>query len=185
MPAHISYWPNHMWMHEAEYGVCHIGVDAFVACVLGSIDEVKLISPRTLTQPTAVLSVHGHEFRFVFPERIEITGSNVHLLTHPEEIVKDPYGGGWLYEGRVRQADSRTPVERGAIDDMENRDWMRHEVDRLDRFVRDTVHASKGSSVELATDGGLPVSGLVRHLGRDEGLELIREFFTLSPQEAK
>ena len=115
VPEHLCYWPNHMWIHEGEYGLCHVGVDAFVSCVLGSIDRVQLISPRTITHPTALLTVNGHDLKFVFPEKLELTGSNVHLLTHPEEILEDPYGNGWLYEGRRVQAEEHSSAYGGVL----------------------------------------------------------------------
>lgn len=179
-PERFCYSPNHMWIDVAPDGSCHIGVDAFVSRVLGHVDRVRFLTGRGLQWPVASLEVRQTDLRLVFPRRIQVTASNVHLRSDPSALVDDPYGAGWLYSGFAGPHDfDESAGEPDLIRGAQVPTWMRSEADRLDRFVHDRLAAGPHHGGPSAADGGTVVPGVALHMDHEDLLYLFDAFFSL------
>lgn len=181
VPRWLWFAPSHTWLAVAPDGVCHLGVDAFLARTLGGIDRVQFVTTKGFERPAAVLSVRDVDLTVSFPNPIQITGVNGALRADPARLARDPYGLGWLFTGVVRD---RAGVPNGtprATDGLLRGDaataWMRRETLRLRALAE--AASERISGARLAADGGLPAPGLVRTLPHEEALRL--SHFLLSP----
>ena len=187
VPRWLWFAPSHTWLSVASDGVCHLGVDAFLARTLGGIDRVQFVTTKGLERPAAVLTVREVSLTVSFPNPVFITGVNGALRADPARLARDPYGLGWLFEGIVRD---RAAVPNGApkvTDGLLRGDaataWMRRETLRLRALAEDA--AERISGVRLAADGGLPAPGLVRSLPHEEALRLSHLLLSTAPDEER
>ena len=180
VPHGLAFAHNHMWLDVGPDGSCHVGVDAFLVRVLGTIDEVILLSACGVASPSVALTVAGATLMLVFPKPLQITLVNRPLQRHPGDLIADPYGLGWLYEGGTIETLLPTTsgahvagLRRGA--DAER--WMAAEVARLSRHVRALDERRNGHLGPVAADGGEVAPGFASHLDRAELLEIFSLFF--------
>ena len=87
IPSNLFFSPNHMWMEIGNDGVCHVGIDAFLAKVLGTVDQITFGTTKGFHHPTISLTVRGVDLQFVFPIQMNITRANTYLRTNPDKIV--------------------------------------------------------------------------------------------------
>ena len=174
VPRWLWFAPSHTWLAVASDGVCHVGVDAFLARTLGGIDRVQFVTTKGVERPAAVLTVRDVDLTVTFPKPVLITGVNGALRADPSRLARDPYGLGWLFEGIVRDR-SASPngasrVHDGLLRGDAATAWMRREGLRLRSLAEEASERISGA--RLAADGGLPAPGLVRQLPHDEALRL-------------
>jgi glycine cleavage system H lipoate-binding protein len=180
LPHELAYAPNHMWINVSEDGSCHVGVDAFLVKVIGKVDRVSFVAARTTCCPTAVLRVCGVDLTLVFPEQVELSRANVHLRSHPERVVEDPYGRGWLFEGRANvDARSGNGTPAALYRGQDACAWMKAETDRLSRFVHETYAVAGPDGRPLLNDGGSFCAPVVPHLAPEDRMLLFNTFFSL------
>lgn len=178
LPIHLSYAPNHMWLDVSPDGYRHVGIDGFLASVLGSVEKVSFATARGNDRAIAVLTVNGVDMQLVFPNPLYRIAANSYLRTAPEKLTDDPYGAGYLFEALEPPASEwRDPVRDGLIDGPRAADWMRAESDRLTAFVHEQVARPDEDGARLPADGGRPGRGLAAHLDRDDLIVLYNEFF--------
>lgn len=180
IPPGVALAPNHMWLDVGSDGSCHVGVDAFLARVLGAVDEVTFLSACGPGSPSVVLTVAGTTLPLVFPQPLDITGVNGALRRHPDGLTSDPYGRGWLYEGRTLRLPGRTGVDArtvGLLRAPDTETWMASEVERLSRLVHTILSRRGGHLGPISADGGGVSEGLAQHLTRAELLEVFSVFF--------
>lgn len=177
LPDHLAYAPNHTWIDVAEDGSCHLGVDAFLASVIGEVERVSFVLGSGGAPPTAVLRVCGVDLTLVFPASVTVSRPNVHLRSHPDRVVSDPYGRGWLFEGRAGAA--ATDGASGALyRGREAAAWMRSETDRMARFVHETYAVRGPDGRQLLNDGGSFCTPVVPHLAAEDRMLLFNAFFS-------
>ena len=183
VPQHLAYAPNHMWLDVAEDGVCHVGIDGFLARVLGSVDSVTFVANRKNGCPVAVLNVHGVDLQMVFPNALQRASANLYLRTTPEKIAEDPYGAGWLFEAYVPPlAVNGEALRAGLIPGDRAVTWMRSEAERLNEFVHECASRPGPDGVSYVADGGRVGPGIASHLEREDLITLFNEFF--APQSS-
>jgi glycine cleavage system H lipoate-binding protein len=177
VPSWLHYADNHMWLEVAEEGVCHIGIDAFLARTLGSVDRITYLTSRGVAHPAVVLSAGASDFHLVFPNRMLITTPNVYLRANPARLTSDPYRSGWLFE--CRPAPDGAAPENGlrAGGEVATR-WMQSEFDRICAHVHAQAVASSGGDNTLVADGGSFAEGLVHCLDRSQAAQLFHAFFS-------
>lgn len=187
VPNWLWYAPSHTWLAVASDGVCHIGVDAFLARTLGGIDRVQFVTTKGLERPAAVLTVRDVDLTVSFPNPVLITGVNGALRADPARLARDPYGLGWLFEGIVRDRatlGAGTPkITDGLLRGDSATAWMRREVLRLRGLAE--AASERISGVRLAADGGLPAPGLIRTLPHDEALRLSHLLLSTATDEER
>ena len=98
-PAHLLYTPNHFWLDAEESGLCHIGIDGFLADVAGSVDGITFVTVHGTHCPALALTIHGVEWPMSFPNPLMIQKVNSRVRSDPARLTADPYGAGWLFEG--------------------------------------------------------------------------------------
>jgi glycine cleavage system H lipoate-binding protein len=164
-PANLFYAPNHFWLDVDESGLCHIGIDDFLADVAGHVEGIAFATLEGTHCPGLTIVIHGVEWPTFFPNAMMIQKINHRVRTDPSRLTGDPYGVGWLFEGRELAGVTRTGLLSGA----EAAAWQKGERARLAREIHE-MHAP-------ACDGGLPVGGVARLLSRPDLICLCQDFF--------
>jgi glycine cleavage system H lipoate-binding protein len=167
VPAGLRYTRNHFWIDWPEDGPWHIGIDSFLARMIGQVDRILFLAPLGLARPAVALSIGEAELHLVFPEPLHITGRNVYLRSTPARLTSDPYTHGWLYEGTAGQEPRQRVLQR-LLSAEQARSHMEKEAQRLRHWV-ELLHGA-------ACDGGLFHRGLLRELGREDALQLFYEY---------
>jgi len=171
MPGPLAYAPNHMWLDRTGGTTCHVGVDAFFARALGRIDGISYPYHRDGGRPVARFLVGSAALDLTFPNPMHAHEINAHLVVDPTEVLRDPYGRGWLFEGVTVPAD---PLDRGLRRGAEARHWMESECDRLAAFAHDQLTDGR-----VMNDGGRCRGDLAQRLDAGGLLRLHAEFFAL------
>lgn len=166
-PPDLLYSPNHFWLAAEESGLCHIGLDAFLAEVVGKVDGITFVTTHGSQRPVVALTVHGVEWPLTFPNPILIQKVNSHLRADPSRLISDPYGSGWLFSGW--ELPSQTTC--GLISGPPSAAWQSEEFDRLTREVHE--------SLQLSCDGGRPVRGVAQLLSHQQLVCLLQHFFSI------
>ena len=177
----LLYSANHMWAEVSDDGMVHVGVDAFLAGLLGSIDRINFVTSQGVQRPTVVFTVNGTDVQMVFPVKMQITGVNTSLRTYPARLFSDPYTHGWLFEGtglQIEQESTSPDASSRLITGKDAVEWMTGEVRRVAEFVHGITHASTPSGMVLMADGGTAQPGVARLFSRDQLLQLFNEFFS-------
>jgi glycine cleavage system H lipoate-binding protein len=165
-PQNLLHAPNHLWLEVGEAGLCHVGIDAFLAEVAGSIDGVTFITTHGTHRPAIALTVNGVEWPMLFPNPMLIRGVNSRLRRDPKPLTADPYGAGWLFEGW--ELPGRT--QSGLLCGPQAAAWQAEERQRLATHIHET-QAPNG-------DGGHPVPGVARLLPKQDVVRLFQRFFS-------
>jgi glycine cleavage system H lipoate-binding protein len=178
IPGNLYFSPNHMWMEVGNDGVCHIGVDAFLAKVLGTVDQITFVTTKGYHRPAISFTVRGVDLHFVFPHQMNITRANTYLRTNPEKIMADPYTVGWLFETTEEKTKSRNEKIDGLISGCDVYPWMKQEMERMTTLAHQISAQPDMRGAVLMADGGYFQSGFVQRLTREELLKLYNEFFS-------
>jgi glycine cleavage system H lipoate-binding protein len=169
LPGRLSYSANHVWLDVTEDGVCHAGIDAFLARVLGRIDRLSYVWEKGRHCPAAVLTAAGQDFEVVFPNPMLLTGCNLYLRSNPARLAVEPYTAGWLFEG-VPLEETRNNLRTGAA----AREWMEREQRRISEFLQQPAEGSR----PYAADGGQFAEGVARQVPPERRRALFHEFFS-------
>lgn len=165
-PGHLLYSANHFWLDAEESGLCHIGLDGFLADVAGQVDGVTFINANGMHCPALALSIHGVEWPMSFPNPILIQKVNRRVRSDPGRLTADPYGAGWLFEGFELPGRTRA----GLVSGKQAAAWQAEEQERLTQEIHET-HAP-------GCDGGAPVRGVAQLLSRPHLVCLLQHFFS-------
>jgi glycine cleavage system H lipoate-binding protein len=164
--ATLLYAPNHFWLDAEKSGLCHIGIDNFLAEFAGDVSGVTFVTSRGTYCPALALTVHGVEWPMSFPNPVMIQKVNNRLRSDPARLTADPYGAGWLFEGW--EVPGRTRV--GLISGPQAEAWQSEQNERLTDEIHET-HAP-------GCDGGSPVRGVAQFLAREHLVRLFQRFFS-------
>ena len=82
-PAHLLYAPNHFWLDAEVSGLCHIGIDGFLADIAGSVDGITFVTAHGTHCPALALTVHGVEWPMSFPNPLMIQKVNSRVRSDP------------------------------------------------------------------------------------------------------
>jgi glycine cleavage system H lipoate-binding protein len=165
-PAQLLYSANHFWLDVEESGLCHIGVDGFLADVAGNVDGITFATPRGTHCPTLALTIHGVEWPMSFPNPLMIQKVNSRVRSDPARLTADPFGAGWLFEGWELPGRTRA----GLVSGQQAAAWQMEERNRLTHEIHET-HAP-------GADGGSPVRGVAQLLSREDLVCLFQHFFS-------
>jgi len=103
---------------------------------------------------------------------MQILGFNAQVRANPHMLRRDPYGSGWLFEGKELE---RIEIRGGLLTGEPARRWMEGEVRRVSEMLRSRkLHEREMSS---AMGGGLPVDGVINFLSRVEIPRFFEELF--------
>jgi len=187
-PPHLLYAPNHMWLDARPDGTSIVGLDAFLARVLGHVDSVTFMTTRGVRRPAVDVTTRGVDMQIVFPNVMELLEVNLAVREDPERIVADPYESGWLFSGRS-VFDSGEGSTNGTADGLRGGPaadaWMREEWDHAIEFFHEWLGSQRASAGSVQCDGGAPVGALAAHLDRTALLRLFNTFFSLRWNEER
>lgn len=165
-PPHLLYRANHFWLDAEESGLCHIGIDGFLADVAGSVDGITFVTAHGTHCPALALTIHGVEWPMSFPNPLMIQKVNSRVRSDPARLTADPYGAGWLFEGwEVPGRIARWPCLWTPSCRMAG-----EEQQRLTQEIHET-HAP-------GCDGGSSVLGVAQLLSRQHVVCLFQHFFS-------
>ena len=192
----LHYSRNHMWADLDDDGTCHVGLDAFLARVIGKLERIDFVTTSGEQYPTVTLMANGIALQMTFPKKISVSTTNSHLRAEPNRVVSDPYTLGWLFEGKSIAATTKGPGPSHAetypqADDLlygrNAKTWMESETRRLTELVSSqpfgdgTPDRVKQKGPHLLADGGTFTENIFGQLTREQSLYLSREFFSLPP----
>jgi glycine cleavage system H lipoate-binding protein len=162
----LLYSPNHFWLAAEESGLCHIGVDAFLAEFVGKVDGITFVTTHGTLRPVIALTIHGVEWPMTFPNLLLIQKVNSHLRGDSARLTADPYGSGWLFSGWELPGQTKA----GLIAGSPAAAWQTEEEERLAREIHE--------SLRLHCDGGRPVLGIAELLSRAQLVCQLQHFFS-------
>jgi len=168
-PTDLLYAPNHFWLAVEDSGFCHIGIDAFLAEVVGKVDDVTFVTKHHTQRPAVALTINGLEWPMTFPNPLRIEKVNVQLRGDPSRLTSDPYGSGWLFAGWEAPGRTRTALITGP----NAAAWEAEEREKLTCELHDKF--------ELSCDGGQHVRGVAELMSRQARLYLLQRFFSSRP----
>jgi glycine cleavage system H protein len=182
MPGWLFYATNHLWLDVGDDGLAHLGADAFLTRLVGTVDRLTFLTVKGTVRPAVVLSVRGVDLTLALAHPLPIVAANTHLRADVERLTADPYGLGWLFEVRATDAKPAPPLDApmlaGLMRGEAARAWMAREVRRAAEFVHEHVVPRTALGTLLADGGGL-APDMLRHLERDQILQLFAELFPL------
>jgi glycine cleavage system H protein len=173
MPEWLHYSANHMWLDAAHGGSCHLGLDAFLTRVLGTVEHITFLKQTGVHRPSVVLTVHGVDLEVIFPNPVLLTASNLYLRADPGKLTADPYGIGWLFEGV--HLPGQPALTSGLIYGDALVPWIEGEIGRMSAFLAQCWNSRHGA--RLMNDGGVFCADVLPQLSREEALRLFHEFF--------
>jgi glycine cleavage system H lipoate-binding protein len=178
VPPALLYATNHMWLDQAEDGLCHVGIDALFSRLLGPIERVDFITlpgsqghgaqGQSRLLPSAVVRAGGADWQIVFPRHLNITGCNLTLRSDPSRLSTDPYGRGWMFAGTRVDPTGLMTGEQAAV-------WMQEDTRRLNEFVQQCSNC--------CADGGIIEPGLLAALRREDALVLFNGFLSAAADQ--
>lgn len=165
------YSPAHAWL-RARAGRLRMGLDDLAGRLLRSVEAVSFpeVGAHMKVGDALLTFVTGRR-GVVIPSPVEgtVTGINRALLEHPQAVIDDPYGRGWLVEFSPAGEQFRT-LKR----DDEAHKWMGGEAARLS-------HALEHATGILAADGGELVVPSHLLISDEQRLALERQFLGAAP----
>jgi glycine cleavage system H lipoate-binding protein len=165
-PAGFLYAPNHFWLATEASGLCHLGIDSFLAEVVANVDGVTFVTTHGTQRPVISLTVHGVEWPMTFPNPLLIQKVNHSVRSDPKRVIADPYGSGWLFAGWELPERTRASLIGGP----HAAAWQAEERERLAQEIHETLN--------LSCDGGKPVRGVGQFLPRQQLVCLLQHFFS-------
>lgn len=167
-PADLLYTRNHWWVDLQDEGMCHIGVDAFLARLLDGAERAGVLTPRGTAHPAAVFTCRGTDFTLVFPAELCIEAANPHLRIEPRRMLREPYSAGWLFRARTAE-DQLAALKEVLIGPEEARRTMEEDARRVNEMLQ-WLHAA--GAVAMA-DGGLFEPGVLGRIEPEEAHRLL------------
>lgn len=168
-PEDLLFTSNHWWLDASGDGPCHLGIDAFLARLLGPVERVGFATPHGIARPTVVLTVRGIDFSATFPELVPVEAPNLHLRLDPARLSNDPYSLGWVYQAMI-PAGQRRALRESLLDSAAAVRRMEDDARTLNQLIQNRL------SPTLAADGGLFAPGLLAEVDREEALVLFSDF---------
>jgi len=106
LPEDVRYAQSHEWV-KLEGGEALVGISDYAQSQLGDIVFVELpAAGEELTRESEFGTVESVKAvaELVSPVSGEVLSVNETLADEPEQVNKDPYGGGWMLRVKVSDA---------------------------------------------------------------------------------
>ena len=172
-PPGVFLHPAHAWARLSTDSSIRVGIDTFLAGVIGDIDDVEL-------PPRGAQVKRGERlFRLRAGERMldvlspiegEVIGAHAETESRPWSVAMDPYGVGWVVSMRSAQPkEGLVALKTGPAATA----FLREELRRWTDFVSSRTRV--GGQPVLA-DGAMPVRGAAAQLDDADWGEFVRSF---------
>jgi glycine cleavage system H protein len=179
LPRGYFFSKFHAWIELLFSGKIYIGVDDFIAKVLGRVDSIEVLPVgERVKSGDALFKIrqNGRELTFCSPISGEITAVNTEVLERPSEILEDPYLKGWIV--MIEPDDIAVELKNLFVGSEASR-WLRNELKRFREFIsREAPRFSPTVEPTLA-DGGLIIKGVLEGFDNDVWEKFKREFIEI------
>ncbi len=176
-PGDRLYHNGHLWVKPMMESIVAIGIDHLAVSILGSLASIVLPSRQSRIihrMPWCWLIHHEGAISLPSPVHGVIVETNSRLLEHPELLVQDPYGDGWLVHTQV---DTSASEGQTLFASPEHR--MRGQRELVALRTRVLQSLSKAPTVgQTLYDGGQPAETLASMLGGRSFFKLIEPLFS-------
>lgn len=147
IPQGVYFHQGHTWVGLAAGGQVRIGLDAFAARLLGTMEAIDLpLMGKPVQRDHVGVSMRRGSLHadLLSPVSGVVTAFNPEVRTHPGAVPADPYGKGWLLMVQPTQLrEDLRSLQMG----MEATTFIEAEMDRL-------YQALETELGPMATDGG-------------------------------
>jgi len=172
VPDGYGFHQGHTWMKADlmspnRQRLVKVGLDDFAQKLVGKVDAVELpaVGSRLAQGDKGwSLMVDSVAIPMLSPVDGEVVAVNQEVLRSPGILSRDPYGAGWLLKVKPDRIAADT---RNLLSGKMARAWMETSLKNL----HPTRHEALGPVLQ---DGGLPVEGIARVLGGDQGVALAK-----------
>jgi glycine cleavage system H lipoate-binding protein len=174
VPPDLFYSANHLWLEMDENGLCHIGIDAFLARILGRVERIQFVESKGTVRPSAVVTARGVDLHLGFPNRLLLMAVNSYLRARPERVASDPYRQGWLFEGTnpsSRKEGGALQVKAGLRTGSAAVSWMKQEIESLALALGERGQPQRAAAAAESFD-----PGALDALPREELLQIALRF---------
>jgi glycine cleavage system H lipoate-binding protein len=169
IPQDYCFHLGHTWVMKEGADDARIGVDKFVANLMGKIDHIDVCGANRWVrqgQKIVTLTSGGTSVDLLSPVEGVVTAVNDDVLRDPSLVTNDPYENGWI--AMVKSPDLKVN-QRNLIQGSMVAPWMQNNAARLSAML--------SPSPALAQDGGTPISGLLPQLTPELRQKVVKEFF--------
>lgn len=172
---------RHAWARLATDGSVRVGIDAFLAGVLGEAEDVEA-PPRgkRIRRGETLFRIRAGGRRLAVPAPVdgEVVRAHGDVLSRPWVVTMDPYGTGWVValrctEMKASLADLETGPSATA--------YLRRELDRWIEFL--STGARVGGRPVMA-DGAMPVRGAAVGLNDEAWQRFVERFVPAADESA-
>jgi glycine cleavage system H lipoate-binding protein len=169
IPQDYCFHLGHTWVMKEGADDARVGVDKFVANLMGKIDHIDVCGANRWVrqgQKIVTLTSGGTSVDLLSPVEGVVTAVNDDVLRDPSLVTNDPYENGWI--AMVKSPDLKVN-QRNLIQGSMVAPWMQNNAARLSAML--------SPSPALAQDGGTPISGLLPQLTPELRQKVVKEFF--------
>jgi glycine cleavage system H lipoate-binding protein len=169
IPQDYCFHLGHTWVMKEGADDARVGVDKFVANLMGKIDHIDVCGANRWVrqgQKIITLTSGGTSVDLLSPVEGVVTAVNDDVLRDPSLVTNDPYENGWI--AMVKSPDLKVN-QRNLIQGSMVAPWMQNNAARLSAML--------SPSPALAQDGGTPISGLLPQLTPELRQKVVKEFF--------
>jgi glycine cleavage system H protein len=155
IPKGIYYSRNHTWAFLEESGNAKIGLNDFLATVIGNV-EVKMIVSigETISKGEVIAEIKQGDKHLIIASPLSgiVADTNAAISGHPELLLNDPCKEGWLCAVQPSQWKADTSSFLLADDAIR---WILSEVDRFKDFLAvSLVRQSQEPALLSLQEGG-------------------------------
>jgi glycine cleavage system H lipoate-binding protein len=146
---------GHAWVKIEDDQSVRVGMDDFASRLLGPFDgvETPLMGGKVAQDGAHIILKRGaQEAKMLCPVSGVVTEINTRVREEGDLVGEDPYAAGWFM--RIYAPELRRDL-RTLLMGQENRDHLKHEVDRVYRFI-------EREAGPLAVDGGQLAQNLAK-----------------------
>ena len=169
IPQDYCFHLGHTWVMKEGADDARIGVDKFVANLMGKIDHIDVCGANRWVrqgQKIVTLTSGGTSVDLLSPVEGVVTAVNDDVLRDPSLVTNDPYENGWI---AMVKSPALKVNQRNLIQGSMVAPWMQNNAARLSAMI--------SPSPALAQDGGTPISGLLPQLTPELRQKVVKEFF--------
>lgn len=172
----LFYHPGHTWMKVESANEVRIGIDHFLAGMMGKVNAV-LLSPsgRRSIQGEALCSIIQEEgiLHIVSPISGLILSVNPKLKDQPELIRQYPLGEGYLLTLKPKNLQRE---QKGFFFGEAAVSWCRKEWERLKADAISELHQGQEGLGRTMQDGGIKLRDIKNLMGPERYIQLVNAF---------
>jgi glycine cleavage system H protein len=163
------YHQGHSWAAPQSKDVVTVGVDDFTQKFLGKPSKISVpeIGSQVKQGEKGIqFQIDSKSIDILSPVEGEVIEINKEAIDNPELINKSPYSEGWLF--KVRSPKIRNNLKNLLTGKIATA-WMEETAEKISNTMTKDVGI-------VMQDGGVPISGFVKEISKDDWTELAQEY---------